>query len=52
MGGEGIVEGGQEGGGRKEMPVVGVHDSFLKNSSQKKKKRWRWTTQIIQIRIL
>lgn len=33
-GGEGRVD--RRGGGRREMPVVGVHDSFLKNSSQKR----------------
>lgn len=36
MGGGGWT-GGEVGGGKREMPVVGVHDSFLKNSSQKKK---------------
>lgn len=27
----------RRGGGRREMPVVGVHDSFLKNSSHTQK---------------
>lgn len=52
MSGDGWGRVDRRGGGRREMPVVGVHDSFLKNSSQKRGWRWRWAAHIIQIRFL